>query len=210
MSLQPKIRTWLWGVLIVVLAGGLGFAAWYYNYVVNGTTAPQTSPSPTKTAKTSPTVKVTTTPTSPTNGGQTSTPSGEETATPMPSPTPPSNPPEGWKIEKNYISQGKNINVHADYQLYIRNKWIGHENYHDTFYHATMYYGDDPKCGAYLDELKPEYCLFSIGPSTNNQGADNYYFPVPGTDKFLYIKFNQTITETDKKIVLDSFTVLSD
>lgn len=199
MNQQPKVRKWLWIVLATVIVLGGGFTYWY----VSGnksTTSTKTSPTPTKSATVSPSAS---------GSATTSTPTSEKTSTPAvtstPTPTPQSTPPDGWKIDKNSVFRGQELNAGAHYQVFIRENWTVANGGNVLWPNSSILYGEDASCNSDTYGQQSGNCLFSVTVSKVSYG--NYFYPA-SNNAYVVISFNDTkISAADKQIVIDSFQI---
>lgn len=151
MTMEFKVRPWLWLILLLVTATGIGLT-YYWLVTANKTPSESSIPTPVKSTTVSPKTSV--------SPGVTATP--ETTATPT------QTPPTGWKVEQNYLSSGGGAVYGGSYQVFIKESWTPRENSaFTTWPHNLIYYGDGPKCGSSAADGSYYYddCIFYVGGS---------------------------------------------
>lgn len=199
MTYDIKIRTWLLIILAVVVVLGGGYT--YWNLKGNKQTSTAiTSPTPTISSAISPSV------------GTTASPTGNQTATPAPTATPTTTTtatpitPAGWKYDTQTLRAHGSFFT-GQYTVLIKNDW--------TFTQLTS--SAVPEAGEYLLG-NPTNCNISDWPwssctlvgITFYQGSttdrSNVYWTTDHKGYFTLIFPNNSLSESDKKIVTDSFS----
>lgn len=207
MSMEFKVRTWLWVVLAAVVLIGGGLTWWYVKSSKDTTTSTSTSPTPVKSATISPKSSVSPTATT----GKTATP------------TPAQTPPTGWKIEEKSLLLGRNVSSSGKYKVFVKNSWTAINAGDVSYPTSTIAYAENSTCketlpGHGIEQSVLNTCsLFyvSIGKydSMPSSTSSTYYYPakvaegIPGV-AYMKLIFTPQISEADKKIVLDSFQSL--
>jgi len=192
MSMEPKVRTWLWVVLATVIVLGGGITYWYV-YGSKGTFSPTISPTTGRSAVTSASPGATATSSKTSTPGQTATPTATPTST---------TPPTGWKIDNNQVYEGRGTNAGGSYQVYIKEDWQVVEG--DIAPSRAIYYGNSD-----CEWVNQDKCFASVGVSkTSYNDSSNYSFQAPSKDYYLTLHFYSSISDQDKKIIVDSFKAL--
>ena len=207
---QPKsYLKWLLIILGIVILAALGV---YFFYVKGGNVGgvlSLSSPTPTKSAVTSPSPGAGTTKTSTpasgttTSGGQTSPASSPES------------PPAGWKkVTNNAVGAGP---AYVEFSVYVKNDWTMY-NENDTA-HGPVFYTTNSNCTAGTLGTGYQNCwdhlAVSYPPMTDYSGASNLtirsfpYSASDGNTYNAYVGINKSISDSDQKIIFDSFKIIS-
>lgn len=210
----PKPKSylkWLLIVLGVVILAAVGIYVFYVKGGNVGGVFSLSSPTPTKSVAISPTTGTTTGP------GQTSTPaSGTTTSGGQASPaSSPDNPPDGWKkVTNNAVGAGP---AFVQFSIYVKNDWTTY-NENDTA-HGPVFYTSNSSCASGAFGTGYQNCwdqlAVSYSPMSSYTGASNLtirsfpYSASDGNTYNAYVGINKSISESDQKIIFDSFKVVS-
>lgn len=200
-SMQPQppaVAKWLWITLIVVGVAGAGFLGWYYlkgpGKAVKTSTSTSTPSTATTTTDTNKSTTTDTTGT--TQPSDTTTPSDNSSST-----TQTTTAPSGWKVAKGDVATYRDPSASylgGSYQLFIKNDWVSYQT--DIGPAKYMIYGAE---GCREDNSPAvQNCLVGVGIGSNKS---TYSSQVPGKQYYINLDFNSSLSEQDKKIVLQGF-----
>ena len=206
---QSKMLKWLLVILGVVILAAVGVYVFYIKGGNVGGVLSLSSPTPTKSAAVLP--SGTTKTSTPASG---TTPSDNQPSSPEASPQ---TPPAGWKKFTNRaVGAGP---AFVEFSIYVKNDWSKY-NENDTA-HGPVFYTSNTNCAAGRFGPEPAYqncwdhLAFSYSSMTGYTGASNLtirsfpYSASDGNTYNAYVGVNKSISDSEQKIIFDSFQVVS-
>lgn len=202
------VRLWLWCVLASVIVIGLAFTFWYSYQVKSIKTSTVTSPIPTKSTTISPTASGSAKTTPSPSAEQTSTPNGDQTVTPVPTPTPTTNPPAGWK-ETTGTAVGAGP-AEVKFSVFIKDGWKKYNEY--DVLHGPVFFTGNSNCQAWdvysncWDDLAVTYYESSTS-NHSNMNWRSYDAIGKYNNTKVYVGVNKSFSEDEQNIIFNSFKV---